>query len=141
VVFCFNLLIDQSLIHNVDVNAMRLVCQCRDTARARARTRHLHRCRKTRCGRLHPQYFLLRVVVNKPSPLNILIGSGSLQLMQLSGGRESRPDKHDKCGVHTTVPSGRPSAGRSGVVSGVHRCVRRLSAVCPGYVRRMSIGR
>jgi len=34
-----------------------------------------------------------------------------------------------------------PSAGRPGVVSGVHRCVRRLSAVCPGYVRRLSAGR
>ena len=31
------------------------------------------------------------------------------------------------CGVHTMVPSGEPSAGRSGVVSGV----RRLSGVCP----------
>ena len=36
------------------------------------------------------------------------------------------------------VPSGGRSAGQSGVVSGVRRCVRRLSGVCPEYVRGMS---
>jgi len=47
-----------------------------------------------------------------------------------------RPIQAQLCGVHTTVPS----VGRYGVVSGVHRCVRRFSAVCLGYVRRMSAG-
>jgi len=47
-------------------------------------------------------------------------------------------DRKYLCGVHTTVPSGTPS----GVVSGVHRCVRHLSGVCPTFVgRTVKVGR
>ena len=44
-------------------------------------------------------------------------------------------DLYRLSGVHTTVPSGGqsvgPYGGASGIVSGVRRCVRRLSVVCP----------